>query len=380
MQIPITQNLKRRAEDKNTDKKKEFIQMTNITSETIVTINLDDEVVDKQRRKGLFSRFRRRWGSSRASTVALQKNDSFDETVRTTNETDSDSVSISPLSAYDHSDPLGATYESIPDNILHSLLKLLSSESLGLNRVGLQRLNLLINGRGTSDSYKSKEIAPYVLVLGGPLGSMEELLRFFFVTMICDAPQNVHCHRVKRHAEMKRSIQRRLSQEEEAVVDWVLKYDASTSKGAAIIVSGEDNDLTSLSNYSNDSERVVRHSQGKSDGVLHNHALKIFTIALGKIYAENPNALTEIDLGCSLWRSILTSLVENIEMNHNINATVYSMKILRVLSLVHSKMIVPLLQYNLFPILVDLKEYGEKQRLPLVTKEASILLNLAQRQ
>lgn len=353
--------------------------MTNTTSDTIVTISLNDEVVDK-RRKGLFNRFRRRWGSSKASAIALKKNDSFDETVGTVNETDSDSVSISPLSAYDLSDPLGATYESIPDNILHSLLKLLSSESLGLNRVGLQRLNLLITGRGMSDAYKSKEIAPYVLVLGGPLGSMEELLRFFFVTMICDAPQNVHCHRVKRHVEMKRSIQRRLSQEEEAIVDWVLKYDASTSKGAASIVSGEDSDLANLSNYSNDSERVVRHSQGKSEGVLHNHALRIFTDALRKIYAEDPNALTEIDLSCSLWRSILMSLVENIEMNHNVNATVYSMKILRILSLAHPKLIVPLLQYNLFPILVDLKEYGEKQRLPLVTIEASKLLKLAQSQ
>ena len=354
--------------------------MTN-TSETSITTSravVHNAGVDKQR-KGLFNRLRRRW-STKAPPVMITKNDSFDQTERTFNDTDSDSLSSSPPSTYELSDPLGATYESLPGNILHSLLKLLSSESLGLNRVGLQRLNLLISGRTASDSYKSKQIAPYVLVLGGPLGSIEELLRFFFVTMICDAPHNVHCHRTSRHAEMKHSIRRRLSQQEEAVVEWILEYDASTSKGTANILSGECDGLTDESNYSNDSERVVRHSQGKSGGVLHNHALKIFANALRKIYAEDPNALTEIDLRGSLWRSITTSLVENIERNHNVNATVYSMKILRMLTLVQPAMIVPLLKYNLFPVLVDLKEYGEKQRLPLVSTEASKLLKHARSQ
>lgn len=330
---------------------------------------IQDVVGADKRRKGFLSRFRRR----RTETMpAIKETNSSDRTEVTDIDTDNESFSpfFSP-STYDPSDPLGASYESLPDNILHSCLNLLSSESLDLNRLGLQRLNLLINGRSISDSYRSKGIASYVLVLGGPLGSMEELLRFFFVTMICDSPHNIHSYQAARRTEMRQQM---LSEEEEALEHWILEYDPS--KGSALDPSEESDDLTNARNHFRDSERTVRHSQGKAEGALHNHALKILAHALSKVYVADSNAIAEIDLDLqgSMWRSIITSLVENIEINHNVNATVYAMRILRILYFVHPTTILPLLKYNLFAYLVDLKDYGERKRLPMVSQEASELL------
>jgi len=344
------------------------------TSETREQVQ-DGLSVDK-RRKGLFHRLRRRW-STEEKLPTITQTGSTDETEVTAADTDSESFSLPPSpTIYDPSDPLFATYESIPDNTLHSCLNLLSSENLGLNRVGLQRLNLLINGKSILDSYNSKEIAPYVLVLGGQLGSMEELLRFFFVTMICDAPHNTHCYRAARRAERK---PQRPSEAEEALEDWVIDYDPS--KVIDTDPLDENDDLTTASSRSLQLERILaRHSQGKAEGALHNHALRILSNSLGKVYAADRNALADIDLRCSLWRSIITSLVENIEGNHNVNASVYSLKILRILCLVQPTMILPLLKYNLFAVLVDLKDYGEKQKLPILSTEATVLLKHAKGQ
>ena len=85
-----------------------------------------------------------------------------------------------------------------------------------------------------------------------------------------------------------------------------------------------------------------------------------------------------MDLKNSLWISVIESLVENIERNYNVNTTVYSMKILRILSLVQPTLIIPLLKYNLFIPLVELKDYGDEQKLFMLSNEAVRLLKLTQ--
>lgn len=337
--------------------------MTNTTE----SINQPKDVASSsKRRKGLFRGLRRRW-STEEKTPSITKTDSNDDT-------DSESFSSHPTSPiYDPSDTLSATYESLPDNVLHSCLELLSSENVGLNRVGLQRLNRLINGRNVSDSYRSKEIAPYVLVLGGPLGSMEELLRFFFVTTICDAPHNTHCYRASHRAER---FEPRVSEGERILEEWVLNYDPSRRPSFNPFDDSEE--LTSESSRSLELEATKKHSQGKAEGALHNHALRILANALSQVYTDEPLALKDMDLSNSLWMSIIPSLVENIERNYNVNTTVYSMKILRMLSLVQPTLILPLLKYNLFVPLVELKEFGDENKLPLLSNEAVRLLKQTQ--
>jgi len=255
---------------------------------------------------------------------------------------------------------------------------LLSSDDLDLNRLGLQRLNLLISSRFASDSYGSGDITSFVLVFGGPLGSLEELLRFVFVTMICDAPQT-NCD----HADNQLTIRQTLSEEEEALENWILEYDPSGES-----VSDDDDerddglitrDLSQHSQTWGDSERAWPRSQGKAKGLFHNHALKILANALGTIYAVDPSALARIPLHCSLWRGIVMTLVGNIETNHSAHATLYSIKILRILSFVQPNTILPLVRYNLFPVLVHLENYGEKHEFPMISAQASKLLKHATR-
>jgi len=284
-------------------------------------------------------------------------------------------------------EPLGPSYESRPGNYLHKCLRLLSSDDLDLNRLGLQKLNLLVSGRIKLDIYRSEEIAASVLVLGGPMGSVEELLRFVFVTMICDNPQN-HFDRTSP------TIRESLSDEEEAIENWALDYNTSNSNVLDYIDNDDNNEDESDSeddsyndelnysthhsryaSYDDDSEESsAPHSQGKAGGALHNHALKILANALGEVYAEDPTILQDIPLDCSLWKSIIMSLVQNIENNHSSKATMYSMKILRFLYFVQPKMILPLLKYILFAKLVELQDFGEEHNLPMISSEAEKLL------
>merc|ERR1712146_410340 len=74
-------------------------------------------------------------------------------------------------------------------DIIHSCLRLLSTEDVDRNRVGLQRLAIAVTKEG------QKRDAPIsrALVYGGPSGSDEELLQFAFTALICDAPYDDPC-------------------------------------------------------------------------------------------------------------------------------------------------------------------------------------------
>lgn len=338
-----------------------------------------------QQRKGFFRRFQHESGPM---PTIREKTNSSDGTVTTLSEDDNESLSSqfslsssSSYTIYDPSDPLGATYENLPDNALHACLSLLSNKNIDLSRLGLQRLNLLISGRTVvSDSYRSQEIAPFVLVFGGPLGSMEELLRFIFATLICDAP-HIHCY--CDESLCPSTMQTTCSKEEEALESWILdEYDPV--KGTTN-TDPSDDELTAASYHSRVSSalniNVLRKSQGKGRGALHNHALKILANALEKIYyaVDDPRALDGgMNLHCPLWKSIILSLVGNLERNNNITTTVHSLKILRFLSYFQPEMILPLIQYTLMPLLVDLIDCGEKKSVPIISTEASKLLEYTQ--
>jgi hypothetical protein len=241
--------------------------------------------------------------------------------------------------------------------------------------VGLQRLNLLTSGRTIQDFYRSEEVAPFVLVFGGPEGSIEGRLRKAFVKMICDDS--------KTDNDYAGSTNQALSEEVQAVEDWALAYDPSCddSEGpvTGLYADERSDEFSTDSSYQYCNQSWTRRSQGKAKGTLHTHALKILANALGHVHATDPTALAQIDLQNSMWKNIIMSLVENIEKNHTVNATYYSMKILRFLHLVKPETILPLLKYSLFLDLVGLEEYGEEHGFQMISHEASKLLKYALR-
>jgi len=351
-----------------------------LINETITPTAAVPQKGSVEKPNSFFHRFRR-------LSIPTLNNQSCDdeETTQATHISDdsssSDQGSLSPpspgqfYSNYDPTDPLTATYEHQPNNSIHKCLELLSSKDIDLNRRGLQKLNLLVHGRAAlDDEYGSREAVASVLVFGGPLGSMEELLRFFFATAICDDPQT-YSDSIRTMIAKQQNFR---TDSEEKLEDWLLyDYDAS-DQGFQNNENDdcEDADDDECSTYSFDwgDSKDPTHPQGKDRGVLHNHALRILADALGHVYIHNRQSLQQIPIQNNLWKAILASLVQNIEHNYSVTATVYSMKILRLLSYFKPNEIQQLLSYSLYPILVHLCDYGTAYNLPMLTKEATKLL------
>jgi len=205
---------------------------------------------------------------------------------------------------------------------------------------------------------------------------MEELLRFFYATAICDDPQT-YSDSIRTMIAKQQNFR---TDSEENLEDWLLyDYDASeqnfdnNNNDDCEEDNDNDDECTTYSFDWGDSEDPT-HPQGKDGGVLHNHALRILADALGHVYIHNRQSCQNIAIQNNLWKAILASLVQNIEHNYSITATVYSMKILRLLSYFKPNEIQPLLRYSLYPILVHLCDYGNAHNLPMLTTEATKLL------
>jgi len=356
-----------------------------LLNETITPTAAAPQKGSVEKPNSFFNRFRR----LSIPTLSNQSCDDEENTQATHVSDDSissDNCSLSPpspgdptpfYSNYDPSDPLTATYEHQPNNSIHKCLELLSSKDIDLNRRGLQKLNLLVHGRSAlDDNFGSKEAVASVLVFGGPLGSMEELLRFFFATAICDDPQT-YSDSIRTMIAKQQNFR---TDSEEKLEDWLLyDYDASeqgfqNNENDDCEEDDDDNDGGSTYSFDWGDSEEPSHPQGKDGGVLHNHALRILADALGHVYIHNRQSLQNIPIQNNLWKAILASLVQNIEHSYSVTATVYSMKILRLLSYFKPNEIQPLLRYSLYPILVHLCDYGNAHNLPMLTTEATKLL------
>mmetsp|Transcript_18405 Transcript_18405/g.42257 ORF Transcript_18405/g.42257 Transcript_18405/m.42257 type:complete len:375 (-) Transcript_18405:9-1133(-) len=266
--------------------------------------------------------------------------------------------------------------DDISDNSIHSCLKLLSSDDLDQNRLGLQRLVLLTRGRTLSGLYRSEEIASRVLVFGGSPGSVEERLRSVFSTMICNADQAGEPCASQTISAMDMDAK-------EALFDWILDYDPKTGMdGNGKHISYYDIDEFSCSSDCSDGhQRQPLHPQGKAEGALHNHALRILANALEWVASfDRKESLSEMEQEAFqgvVWESIIQSLMENIETNRNVDATGYSLRILRLLHCIHPETIESLLKYALIVHLLFFLEYGKQRLYPMIHSEASYLLEKA---
>ncbi|KAG7351798.1 hypothetical protein IV203_007846 [Nitzschia inconspicua] len=272
---------------------------------------------------------------------------------------------------------------------MRNCIDLLSSHDLDLNRVGLQRLSLLTQGRTLFGLHRSETlIVSMSLVYGGQMGSLQDQLQHALSNMICD-DITPHHHDT--------NIQQRLHSVTEGIDDNdnVIDFDILDR-----IVNGQWNqEDVELEGYNScDEEESITSNEshaddfpeGKAFGALHLQGLKILTNAMIEVTNINlygrdvSNELAAsvashktIPLNCRIWKNIVHSLVHNIESNHTANITGYSLKILRLLYTIHPDMIQPLLQQTLFPYLMYLQTYGQDHLFPIIHSESTYLIRRA---
>jgi len=306
------------------------------------------------------------------------------------------------------------TYDELPnDNSIYKCIHLLSNHDIDLNRVGLQRLIMLTKGRRLSGLYNSEEIVSYILIYGGPFGSVEERLRYIFATMICNSPHiendnnngsaNENNNENKNDESYKDDYFDDYEEEKDALFEWISEYnpnnEVNKNKNNNNTGRYDDDRRDDDNNFSEQRQQVMshQHPEGKSNGILHNHALRVLANALGNVSSSMKNYPVVVDdddeqeqqrrrpqipLDGTIWKNIIRCIVDNIEntetrRNRNINGTGYSLKILRLLYEIQPQMILPLLRHTLFTSLVYLIEYGNVHQFPMIYKEASYLLATA---
>jgi hypothetical protein len=228
-----------------------------------------------------------------------------------------------------------------PTSKLEVCIDLLSSTDIDQNRVGMQRLMVWTKSRlkGPNSSFQ----ASHAIVYGG--GPTEDRLRRLFVTFLSD----------------------------EAVESYRNKNDEVDSD---YWLSDEDEDEDDESVDSEDDEEGPR---GKGWGALHTQALRVVVNALEQmISSEDAADAIPIDFLDSVWRTIVSTLIHNVEECHNTEITGFSLKALRLLHTFEPVVVAPLLQHTLLPHLAHLVEYGKSQRFPVIESEASRLLKRAE--
>lgn len=294
-----------------------------------------------------------------------------------------------------------STFGSDPDSSLQSCLVLLSSFDLDQNRVGLQRLMLLTTGRALSGLHRSHELASYVVVYGGQLGSVEDRLRYVFATMICDAPHDdrgmldQNAFNLSDVDDNEESTNPRFDDESLDVFefdnvqgdgdDFAELHTADDGQKGCVGEDRDDqiekeNDAGDDGQDSYSSDEDDSGEQGKAWGALHLQALRVLANALTRVVNSSEKEIAPVPLHDTIWRNILQALVKNVENNSNADITGYSLKILRMIHSIHPETTQPLLRQTLFPHLVYLSEYGEGHQFPMIYKEALYLLKRAQSQ
>lgn len=322
--------------------------------------------------------------------------------------------------------------------IIHNCLQLLSSPDIDQNRLALQRMELLLKGRSTStaaeasvssSSSSSSDTIPHaaadvaiaqLLVYGGTLGSEAELVRYLFSTLICNTPgtatsldefmaENTSCADDDDNDEKEDA-------DADALFDWILEYDPTTTT----INSNTDNqnyDVVVDDDDDNDDDaqsqgQQQQHPEGKADGILHTHALRILSHALDKLTSTTTTTVTFVENNNNnnnnttntntskkgiasplqgpmiIWKNIMQTLLDNIEHPaRNINATGYSLRILRSLYEIeeeeqyddncndHLRILRPLVQHSFVAQLVYLVDFGDHYHFPMIQTEALFLWN-----
>ena len=272
---------------------------------------------------------------------------------------------------------------------------------------------MLTKGRRLSGLYNSEEIVSYILIYGGPFGSVEERLRYIFATMICNSPHIEHDYNNGSSANENNNENNNGSynddyfddyeQEKDALFEWLSEYnpnnEVNRNKNKNNTGRYDDDRRDDDNNFSEQRQQIMsyqQHPEGKGNGILHNHALRVLANALGNVSSsmqdypvvvddddeQGPQRRPQIPLDGTIWKNIIRCIVDNIEntetrRNRNINGTGYSLKILRLLYEIQPHMVLPLLRHTLFTSLVYLIEYGNVHQFPMIYKEASYLLATA---
>jgi len=184
-------------------------------------------------------------------------------------------------------------------------INLLSNHDIDLNRVGLQRLIMLTKGRRLSGLYNSEEIVSYILIYGGPFGSVEERLRYIFATMICNSPHiendnnngssaNENNNNENNNGSYNDDYFDDYEEEKDALFECISEYNPnnevhknenSNNTGKDDDDDRRDDDINTY--YSSEQRQQImsyqQHLEGKGNGIVHNHALRVLANALGNV-------------------------------------------------------------------------------------------------
>jgi hypothetical protein len=214
------------------------------------------------------------------------------------------------------------------------VIRLISSPDMDRNRVGMQRLMVLTTKK--HDDLPSSVHTSRAIVYGG--GQLEEEMRSLVMSFISDEIESFY------------------------------KNDSSSSE---LSFYPEDDD----DDFSTEEDLNLR---GRECGGLHVQALHVISNSLEHILSSDAAAdAMPLDFLDPFWRGVVDTLCHNIESSHSLDATGYSMKILRLLHTFEPLQVTQLLRNTLLPYLAHFEVQGKTLQSPMVESEASKLIRRA---
>jgi hypothetical protein len=114
--------------------------------------------------------------------------------------------------------------------------------------------------------------------------------------------------------------------------------------------------------------------RGKESGIHHGDALQIILSSLEKVSQTDDFESKSIDFSDPFWKSVVGSLINNIETDYSNEITTTTLSCFRLLHTLEPVLVEPFLNQVLLPYLLHLRDYSDHYHLPLIHSEASRLL------
>jgi hypothetical protein len=126
--------------------------------------------------------------------------------------------------------------------------------------------------------------------------------------------------------------------------------------------------------WSDSEEEDDSFPSGKESGIHHGDALQIILSSLEKVLQTDDLESKSIDFSDPFWKSVVGSLINNIETDYCNEITTTTLSCFRLLHTLEPVLVEPLLNQVLLPYLLHLRDYSDHYHLPLIHSEASRLL------
>jgi hypothetical protein len=129
--------------------------------------------------------------------------------------------------------------------------------------------------------------------------------------------------------------------------------------------------------WSDSEEENDSFPRGKESGIHHGLALQIILSSLVTVSQTDDLESKSIDFSDPFWKSVVGSLINDIETDYSNEITTTTLSCFRLLHTLEPVLVEPFLNQVLLPYLLHLRDYSDHYRLPLMNSEASRLLSRA---